>query len=349
MWSPRPCRKGTAFLYRLPLPEERLKSAPGRRKSRTGTGPRAFRLLDPAARIAYLDGTVNLLLTGHEGYVGSRLKTYFESRGHRVVGWGRKEDLMTLDAGVLRGNAIDLVVHNAAAMERTKTGYALGGADERVNVLGTRQLLLALAEVPLPLVHISTKDVYGEVYGPDDIVEEPTRLMPRFPLGDDLPFNPSTVYAQTKLMGEFIAMANPRTNVVRLTTCYTGDVHPRGHWILHFARSSLRGQGVRLTGTGRQIRDPLHADDLGALVLAMAEKNVWGFKMNAGGGLRNAHSIVEILDLIDPKLPREFVPGGDRGFIADNRRARELFGWEPSILVTEEIPRLLERLRRAEG
>jgi CDP-paratose 2-epimerase len=288
---------------------------------------------------------MKILLTGHEGYVGTRLHQYLEEQGHTVVGFGRKEDITTITRATLDRNEVELVINCATVMDRVNTVYTVGGADERVNVFGVHQLVQALKGTDIGLLHISTKDVYGEVYTPDHISETSNRLVPAFLVNENQPFQPRTVYAKTKLMGEFIAESHPKTTIVRLSSGYTSQPHRRGNWILHFCRAAKAGNPVQITGSGKQLRDLLHADDLGRLLLLLQEKSAWGHKLNAGGGMANAFSVVEVLDMIDPSLPRKFVAGGDLGYVTDNSLARQLVGWEPTLSFQTELAKLLERLR----
>jgi CDP-paratose 2-epimerase len=288
---------------------------------------------------------VKILITGHEGCLGSGIKAFLEGAGHEVFGWGRRDDLLSITSDALKDRGVEVVVHCAVAMDRIATRYAIGGSDERVNVFGTRQLVQALQGTGVALVHISTKDVYGDIYGPADVVEEPTRYRPGFEVDDSQPFRPATVYAKTKLMSEFIAGGHLRTNVIRLSSCYTTVPHRNGNWVQRFCINARLREPVRLAGNGKQLRDLLHVDDLGRLVLRMAEADRWGHALNAGGGPENLHSVIEVLDQVDASLPREFVAGGDYGFVANNRTARQVFGWAPTILFRDQLPLLLARMR----
>ncbi len=288
---------------------------------------------------------MKILLTGHEGYLGSRLHDYLKGRGHAVIGFGRHQDIGTLTRRTLDQYEIELVINCATTADRTNTLYTLGGADERVNVWGTRQLVQALEGTEIGLIHISTKDVYGEVYTPDQVTETLDRLIPAFTVNEKEPFRPQTVYAKTKLMAEFIAESHPKTTIVRLSSGYISQPHQRGNWILHFCRASKTGSPVQINGSGKQLRDPLHADDLGALLMLLHEKSAWGLKLNAGGGLASAYSILEVLNMLNPQLPRKFCLGGDLGYVSDNTLARKLVGWEPMLSFPTELCTLMERVR----
>jgi CDP-paratose 2-epimerase len=289
---------------------------------------------------------MKILLTGHEGYLGSRLAEYFTGRGHKVAGWGREQDICKIDRAAIDRLQPDVVINCATAANRVDTIYAPGGPDEQVNVFGTRALITALRGTDIGLIHISTKDVYGEVYTADDVREEGGRLIPRFTVNEDQPFRPRTIYAKTKLMAEFIVEAYPKTTIIRLSSGYTSQPHRRGNWILHFCRAAKEKRTVRINGSGKQLRDPLHADDLAALLLLIEEKEAWGLKLNAGGGMASVHSIVEVLDLIDPGLPREFCPGGDLGYITDNGLATKLLGWKPGKSFAAELRNLIAQVNR---
>jgi nucleoside-diphosphate-sugar epimerase len=289
---------------------------------------------------------MKILLTGHEGYLGSRLAEYFTERGHEVAGWGRRDDLYTISWAALDRIRPDLVINCATAANRVDTVYQLSSPDEKVNFFGTRALVAAMRARDIGLIHLSTKDVYGEVYTANDVREEGSRLVPRFAINEDQPFRPRTIYAKTKLMAEFIAEAHPKSTIIRLSSGYTSQPHRRGNWILHFCRAAKEKRAVRINGSGKQLRDPLHADDLAALLLLIQEKEAWGLKLNAGGGMASAHSVVEVLDLIDPNRPREFCPGGDLGYITDNGLATKLLGWKPEKSFAGELRKLIAQVNR---
>jgi nucleoside-diphosphate-sugar epimerase len=289
---------------------------------------------------------MRILLTGHEGYLGSRLTSYLRERGHAVIGLGRREDITTLTRATLDREQIELVLHAAAAANRIDAGYVLDSADERVNVQGTRALVQALHGTEIGLIHISTKDVYGEVYTTADVREDKLRLVPRFTVRESQPFHPATLYAKTKLVAEFIAESHPKTTILRLSTGYTSEPHPRGNWILHFCRAARRGAPIQLHGSGRQLRDPVHADDLGALALLVAERAAWGHTLNVGGGMAGAWSILEVVEMIDPHLARSFSGAGDLGYVSNLSLAQKLTGWQPVLSFPDELRKLMEKVGR---
>jgi nucleoside-diphosphate-sugar epimerase len=288
---------------------------------------------------------VKFLVVGHEGYIGSALCRTLESEGHSVKGWGRNQDLFKLSRSDLDINKIDTVVNCATATYRKEADYEIDGPEEKINVFGVRHLVSILKGTTIGLVHLSTKEVYGNVYNLSDLVEKPYRLMPKFEIDDSQALMPLTCYAKTKLMGEFIANSYPRANVIRISSCYTDFDHKRGNWVVNLFKTVSQGTPPVLTGTGKQVRDPLHVEDLTHLIASMAEGRSWGLTMNAGGGLANSISILEYVQLIAPTTQPKFIPNGDLGFIANNRLARDMFKWTPQIMFRERISQVFENLK----
>jgi CDP-paratose 2-epimerase len=87
------------------------------------------------------------------------------------------------------------------------------------------------------------------------------------------------------------------------------------------------------------------------LLAAEKQASVIGHAFNIGGGVTNAVSLVEVLDLIAelhgdaPKLAyAEERTGDQRYYVADTRRFEELTGWRPLVPATEGIGRLYQWL-----
>ena len=95
-----------------------------------------------------------LLITGHEGYIGSGL---FESlrRRHRVIGWGRREDVFKLTASRLSHENIQAVIHLAAEIDRVNRPYDIHSSSERINVAGARHLVNILKATSIFFFQIS--------------------------------------------------------------------------------------------------------------------------------------------------------------------------------------------------
>jgi nucleoside-diphosphate-sugar epimerase len=279
---------------------------------------------------------MNILLIGHEGYLGRGLYSYL-ARKHRVIGWDKREDLFNLNAATLAREDVEMLINLSVMADRLGRGFNLDSPCDRVNVGGVRHLAGILKGSQISWIQMSTREVLGPVYGPKDVTKTKAGLRPKWLVAEDQPYAPVNFYGKSKVMAEFISEAHPYSAVIRLTTCYTDYDHPAGNWVVALVRSAVQGKPVNLTRGGEQFRDPLHVDDLGRLMELIHQKKAFGEKYHAGGGRRNLISLKEFVRIADPKVKILRAKGGDYGFAFDNSKATHLTGWRPEILVRERI------------
>jgi nucleoside-diphosphate-sugar epimerase len=291
---------------------------------------------------------MNVLLIGHEGYLGRGLFSYLVRRGHRVVGCDKKEDLFNLDAGILARENIEMLINLSVVAVRAGKTFQADTPCDTVNVEGARHVGRILKGTGITWIQMSTREIFGPVYTSKDVVRTKNGLRPKRLIDEEQPYAPINFYGKSKLMAEFISESHPESAVIRLTTCYTDYDHPTAsNWILALVRSAVEGKPVNLTRGGRQFRDPLHVDDLGHLMELIHVKKAFGEKFHAGGGKKNLISLKEFVKIADPKVKILNAPGGDYGFAFDNSKAKKLTGWEPKILVREYIPVIAANIRNS--
>jgi nucleoside-diphosphate-sugar epimerase len=290
---------------------------------------------------------MNIVLIGHEGYLGRGLHLYLSRQNHKVFGWDRKENLFNINAEYLARNNIDLLINMSLALDRAGKTFQVGSPSDEVNVMGARHLVKVLKGSEITWIQMSTREVLGPVYKREDVYDTAGGFRGKFLVNEDCPYNPQNSYGKSKIMAEFISETHPFSNVIRLTTCYTDYNDPvTGSWVVKLLRSIGEGKPVKLTQGGLQFRDPLHIDDLGRLMVLLREKKVCLEKIHAGGGEKNLISLLEFCKTANPQIQVETAPGGDFGFAFDISRAARLTGWEPQILVREKIPVAYENIKR---
>ena len=290
---------------------------------------------------------MKILLTGDEGYVGAGLSRYLQQT-HEVVGWNSQKDIRTLNPSIIRDLSIEAVVNCAAITDRVTPLFKLDSPTDLVNVEGARVLAKALKNSNIPLVHISTKDVFGKLYTLDDLIEGELAYRPKFKVDDDQPFRPESIYAKSKLMAEFILEDHPETVIIRLSTCYTDFDHAKGSWIVKVAKKIQAGEPITVSNNGKQFRDLLHCDDLGRLIENILNSNRFGVKLNAGGGPENIHSVREVIHMYSPDAEvNESADNGDYGFVFSNKRAEEVFKWHPKFRFTDRVPIILDNIKNS--
>ena len=112
------------------------------------------------------------------------------------------------------------------------------------------------------------------------------------------------------------------------------------YWVSsHIYRRELKYIGY--SGTGKQVRDVLHIDDL--CILIDKQINNWSKLeskvFNVGGGKSNSISLLELTELVNtvtgikvPILKEEKIRDADiRIFITNSQRIKNVLGWEPTI------------------
>ena len=93
-------------------------------------------------------------------------------------------------------------------------------------------------------------------------------------------------------------------------------------------------------GSGKQVRDVLHIDDLTDLLLDQLAnfESYQGRRFNVGGGRHNSVSLLECTELcrrisgktIPVEPSSEQRPGDVRVYISDSRRVSHVNGWHPT-------------------
>jgi len=96
---------------------------------------------------------MNILITGHKGFIGKNLWIYFKSKGHDVEGWeyGDTPEL-------LLHKGIDLVIHCGAISSTTETN-----AEKlmTMNYEFTTDLIVKCLELSIDIQYASSASVYG--------------------------------------------------------------------------------------------------------------------------------------------------------------------------------------------
>ena len=262
----------------------------------------------------------------------------------------------------------DYICHLGGQVAMT-TSLADPRRDFRTNALGTFNLLEAMRGLSPDalLAYSSTNKVYGDL-GDLDYVENSTRYtLPSHPNGFDesLPLDFASPYGCSKgaadqYVRDWHRNFGLKTVVFRHSSIYGGRQYATFDqgWIGWFCQKAVEQKQAMLngeapepftiSGTGKQVRDVLHAGDLVRLYRAAFEKKsiVSGQIFNIGGGVENSLSLLELFELLRDilELPQppsfEFLPrrkSDQDYFVADLKKCRELLCWQPKITAREGI------------
>lgn len=295
---------------------------------------------------------MNILICGHEGFLGTSLSIILSGK-YNVYGWGRKDNIAKLDKYYLSKYKIDCVLNLATHIDRSHSNFSLDSLSNTVNVDSYKKLINVLAELDIPIIHISTKDVFGNIYQKDDLIIDKDNFSsaPKFLIDDLNPFNPQSEYAKSKLIAEFITEHTSKFIIIRLNTIYTCMPHRNQNWLQNICDQIILNKQVTLTNDGFTFRDPLHIDDLADLLSICIEGKNWNIKLNAGGGKKNILNLNQVYKIIynEVKIYREiehkinFSTSPDYGFAFNNNIANTVYNWTPKKVFSEEIKNYINK------
>jgi CDP-paratose 2-epimerase len=334
---------------------------------------------------------MKLIITGGCGFLGSNLASDALARGDEVVVFdnlcrnGARENLTWLQTqgkfifehGDIRNqNDITLVIqafkpdaifHLAGQVAMT-TSIANPRMDFEVNVMGTHNLLEAVRQYApnATVVYSSTNKVYGdleqytyvETESRYQCVEYPNGINEQAQLSFCSPYGCSKGAADQYML-DYARIFGLKTVVFRHSSMYGGRqfaTYDQG-WVGWFCQKTIEAskappiEPFTISGTGKQVRDVLHADDMKRLYLA-AVCNIdkaKGEAFNIGGGIANSLSLLDLFalleELADVRLIYTKLPAREsdqRFFVSDISKANKLLGWRPEVTSREGVTRMLE-------
>ncbi len=240
------------------------------------------------------------------------------------------------------------------------------------NVIGTFNVLEAIRKYSSKalLAFSSTNKVYGDL-NLLNYVEKKTRYqVVDYPNGFDefLRLDFSTPYGCSKgsadqYVRDWSRVYGLKTVVFRHSSIYGGrqfSTIDQG-WIGWFVSKYIEQMNLfnaskdyepfTISGTGKQVRDVLHSDDLVELYkLAYLQKDeVSGQIFNIGGGMKNSLSILELLIKLQNILKfKEFKyinierrTSDQDFFVADISKAKKIIKWEPKVNLEDGLNQMI--------
>ena len=290
------------------------------------------------------------LVTGGAGFIGSHVVDELVRRGERVrvlddFSTGKRENLARhggeidllegslTDPDVVRRAVagVDYVLH-LGAIPSVPRSVADPIASNSANVTGTLNLLLAARDEGVDrLVYSSSSSVYGD--------------SPALPKCEDMPTNPLSPYAVSKLAGENYCMSFQNVYglpavCLRYFNVFGPRQNPQSQYaavIPKFVTRMLQGQPPVVYGDGQQSRDFTYvANVVEANLLACRSEQAVGQVMNAALGQRI--TLLQLVDRLNVILGTGLVPqleaprpGDVRHSQADADRLASLLGFRPLV------------------
>jgi UDP-glucose 4-epimerase len=286
---------------------------------------------------------MRFVVTGGAGFVGSHLVKLLVREGHQVkvidnLHTGKMRnleeviadiefcelDIQDFDSMEKELRDIDGVFHQAA-LTTVQDSFKMTDKYHSVNVDGTENIFKIAQKNNFKVIYASSSSVYGH----QDVVP----ILENF---DKKPINP---YGKTKLDDEVLAekYAKQRVRIIGLryfNIFGKGQTLEYAGVITKFLDRLRDKKSPIIFGTGSQIRDFIHVEDIAKANLLAMESDVDFTHANIGTG--NSISILELakimIDISGLKLEpimEKALEGDIEKSQSDNSLARKLFDWKP--------------------
>lgn len=301
---------------------------------------------------------MNFLVTGGAGFLGAALANRLVRNGHtvRVLDDLTTGDPARLNSAVLftRGDVTDVpklwsllqgidCVYHLAARVSVPESILYPRDYNAVNVGGTVAVMEAIRDAGVKRVVFASS---GAIYGTQE----------HQPVHEDLPPNPDSPYAVSKLAAEHYvrtigALWKIETVCLRIFNAYgPGQPLPPSHApvIPQYLRQALNNGSLVIFGDGSQSRDFVYIDDvINALEAAAIARNIDREVINISSGSET--SINSLVDLIGRIINSSIEPlrnssgGGVKRLWANIGKANALLNFTPHISLEDGLRLMLDR------
>jgi len=283
------------------------------------------------------------VVTGGAGFVGSHLVKLLVKKGHEItvidnLHTGKMENLEEVKNKIEFQN-IDIQdydsmekelrdiggVFHQAALTVVQDSFKMPEKYHSVNVEGTENIFKIAKKNNFKVIYASSSSVYGH-----------QNMVPILENFDKNPINP---YGKTKLHDEQLAEKYTKQGVKIIGLRYfnifgKGQTLEYAGVITKFLDRIKDRKAPIIFGTGSQIRDFIHVEDIARANLLAMKSDVSFTHANIGTGdsisiLELAKIMIEISGLKLEPIMENALEGDIEKSQSDNSLARKLFDWKP--------------------
>ncbi|OUJ19262.1 Nucleoside-diphosphate-sugar epimerase [Methanonatronarchaeum thermophilum] len=290
---------------------------------------------------------MNILITGHAGFIGTHLTKKLINNGHNVRGLDNysaskklnlkqlkeiKGDIKNQKTVEKAAEGCDIIFHLAAQSSVPKSTKNID-EDFQTNTKGTLNILKTAIKKDIEIINTSTSTVYG-----------PTN---KTPTPENEPLKPISPYGASKASAEMYCNAlhnthNLNIKTLRLYNVY-GPKNKKGVMWDFFNKLTKNPNKLKILGTGKQEKDYIYIKDTIDAFIKTWKNGEPGETYNVGTGktLTVNQIAKKITDLMNIN-PKYTYTGGKswKGDIektqADTTKLRQI-GWKPQTTANQGI------------
>jgi len=311
---------------------------------------------------------MRVLVTGGAGFLGSHLCDRLLAEGHEVIALdnfftGSKRNIAHLldrhDFEFIRHDVVNPILLEVdwifnLACPASPIHYQYNPVKTvKTSVMGTLNMLGMAKRVKARILQASTSEVYGDPH------EHPQTE--RY-WGNVNPIGPRACYDEGKRVAETLMVDYHLQNdvdirIIRIFNTFgprmaMGD----GRVISNFIVQALKGEELTIYGDGSQTRCFCYVDDLirGMVSLMKYEGEGAAEPVNIGSSdERSMNDVVECLgEIVGKKLKVKHLPLPQNDPVRrrpDTTRAKERFGWEPTVSFRDGLTKTVDYFRTVIG
>jgi len=212
------------------------------------------------------------------------------------------------------------------------------------NILGTQNLIESCRQHNLPLIQISTDEVYGSIQSPEKLTESS-------------PLLPSSPYSASKASADLLCLAAHHTHkqdivITRSSNNYGTNQFPE-KLIPLFIKNALSNNPLPIYGNGLQVRDWIHVHDHCQALIAAIQKGTPGEIYNIGADETHTNLDIAKKILLTLKKPESLIShvtdrlGHDTRYSIDSTKAQTQLGWKPLLNFESTFPTTIQKIAKS--
>ena len=324
-----------------------------------------------------------ILITGGAGFIGFNSAMYFNTKNYEVhviddlSRTGVRQNLIKFKKNKINFYKIDIknfdnllkvfkkikpsiILHQAGQVTVTKS-FENPRFDMRSNIEGTVNILECIRTLNIKPIFIypSTNKVYGNLESIKILKSNKKYqyksikgINEKMPIFFESPYGCSKGAAEQYVI-DYSKTYNFKSFIVRQSCIYGPNQYGQEGqgWISWILMCAIFKKKINVFGNGLQVRDLLFIDDLLEMyeLIITKAKYLKSTIFNAGGGIKNSMSILELLDFIKKefkiknKHEKKKGRGGDQKiYISDCSKAKKKLGWEVRTNIMQGMYKLKE-------